>query len=116
MQKIIYISLPIDTKGYDPIIQRRISKMYQRLFELYGCKVINPFDLAYELDVCMEFLKDKRVISYQDYLDRCIENVPKATHIFLCNGWSDSKGCIAESEEAVFYGVKVLFESNYNLC
>jgi len=109
----IYISLPIDTPGYNYITQWRIAKKFQRLFEADGHIVINPFDLADQLDKAWMMVGGKPP-TRREYLDRDLDNIPFCTHIFLCNGWQESEGCIEEAEEATFYNVTFLYERNYD--
>ena len=107
--KRIYLSLPIS--GY-PINQRK-EYAYQVKRELEcehyagwgyfkdedGIQIVTPFD------VCPE--KDK---SYSYYMGRDIEALLECDAIYLCEGWQNSKGCMAEFEVARIYGKEIIME------
>ena len=61
--------------------------------------VITPFD------VCPE--PDK---PYSYYMGKDIEVLLECDAIFLCEGWQNSKGCMAEFEVARIYGKEIMFE------
>lgn len=110
----IYLSLPIDTNGYDVSTQMRIARKWQRYFEAEGHTVVNPFDVY---DKLCRFKKDaglkpptRSEIMKEDIAELLFCNV-----IFLCNGWQNSKGCIEEAETATqFVKITVKFESEYD--
>jgi len=108
---IIYLSIPM--AGKDESLQRRTSRKWQRVLESEGHRVINPFDLADELD---DFHKDckKKPPTYKEYLDNDIREMKVAQGIFFCNGWSKSFGCMEECDEAIRLNLKVRFESHEN--
>ena len=105
-RKRIYISIPIS--GYDLEEDKEKARyISERLlwdvFELKkGCHrpdVITPFD------VCPE--PDK---PYSYYMGKDIEALLECDAIFLCEGWQNSKGCMAEFEVARIYNKQILFE------
>ena len=61
--------------------------------------IITPFD------VCSE--PDK---SYSYYMGKDIEALLECDAIYLCEGWQNSKGCMAEFEVARIYNKQILFE------
>ena len=104
MKEIIYISIPIT--GKCEATQRKLAYLYQRHFERMGKKVINPFEIG---DALREKIENP---TYQDYMDLDLQAIQKyVTEIFLCNGWSESKGCMDEVDAGVKKGVKFLCES-----
>lgn len=107
---IIYLSLPIS--GKCELKQRATAKMFQRYFEALRHEVVNPFNIydkfrEWKLRWCgIEPINDEIITENTIMINRC-------SHIFLCNGWSESNGCITEAEKAVECGIKFLFERTY---
>lgn len=98
--KRIYVSLPIS--GYD-LEERKTEaeriKSTLNFFCLSIKEVVTPFD------VCPD--SDK---PYSYYMGKDIEALLKCDTIYMCNGWQNSKGCMAEFEVARIYGKKIMFE------
>lgn len=106
----IYLSLPINTPGYDIAVQRRIAKMWQRYFEAQGHIVSNPFDIY---DRLCQFHKDthRKPPTRSEIMTEDITELITNDTIFFCNGWSNSKGCLEEAELATQYVIiDVIFE------
>ena len=106
-RKRIYISIPIS--GHDlEEVKAKARDISERLlwdvFELKkGCyrpDVITPFDVNENED------KD----SYARKMGNDIEALLECDAIYLCEGWQNSKGCMAEFEVARIYGKKIMFE------
>lgn len=105
-RKRIYISIPISGHDLEEVKAKarvvRVRLLYD-VFELKkGCHrpdVITPFD------VCPE--PDK---SYSYYMGKDIEALLECDAIYLCEGWQNSKGCMAEFEVARIYGKEIMFE------
>lgn len=78
----------------------------RRFLELrYGVRnenviVITPFDVNENED------KD----SYARKMGNDIEALLECDAIYLCEGWQNSKGCMAEFEVARIYGKEIMFE------
>ena len=78
----------------------------RRFLELrYGVRnenviVITPFDVNENED------KD----SYARKMGNDIEALLECDAIYLCEGWQNSKGCMAEFEVARIYNKQILFE------
>ena len=106
----IYLSIPIT--GKCELSQRKKAKMFQRYFEALGNEVVNPFDIYDQLRKCHLMIPGKEP-TYEEILREDLCNLEWCSHIFLCDGWTESKGCITEVEKALEYNIKVLFESNY---
>ena len=104
--KRIYLSLPIKDTGYTTKERMKYADEVRRLLELrYGVRnenviVITPFDVNENED------KD----SYARKMGNDIEALLECDAIFLCEGWQNSKGCMAEFEMARIYGKEIMFE------
>ena len=104
--KRIYLSLPIKNTGYTTKERMKYADEVRRLLELrYGVRnenviVITPFDVNENED------KD----SYARKMGNDIEALLECDAIYLCSGWQNSKGCMAEFEVARIYGKEIMFE------
>ena len=104
--KRIYLSLPIKNTGYTTKERMKYADEVRRLLELrYGVRnenviVITPFDVNENED------KD----SYARKMGNDIEALLECDAIYLCEGWQNSKGCMAEFEVARIYGKEIIFE------
>ena len=104
--KRIYLSLPIKDTGYTTKERMKYADEMRRLLELrYGVRnenviVITPFDVNENED------KD----SYARKMGNDIEALLECDAIYLCEGWQNSKGCMAEFEVARIYGKEIMFE------
>ena len=102
-RKRIYISIPIS--GHDIEEVKAKAKditeciLWDELGIEKGLDVITPFD------VCPE--PDK---PYSYYMGKDIEALLECDAIYLCEGWQNSKGCMAEFEVARIYGKEIMFE------
>ena len=105
----IYISLPISgqpTKSrmaYAEQVKNELTEAFWRRERAFDneseLNIITPFD------VCPE--PDK---PYSYYMGKDIEALLECDAIFLCEGWQNSKGCMAEFEVARIYGKEIMFE------
>lgn len=94
-RKRIYISIPISGHDLEEVKEKaRKAKMVSHWYD-----VITPFD------VCPE--PDK---PYSYYMGKDIEALLECDAIYLCDGWQNSKGCMAEFEVARIYGKEIIFE------
>ena len=104
--KRIYLSLPIKNTGYTTKERMKYADEVRRLLELrYGVRnenviVITPFDVNENED------KD----SYARKMGNDIEALLECDAIYMCEGWQNSKGCMAEFEVARIYNKQILFE------
>ena len=107
--KRIYLSLPIKNTGYTTKERMKYADEVRRLLELrYGVRnenviVITPFDVNENED------KD----SYARKMGNDIEALLECGAIYLCEGWQNSKGCMAEFEVARIYGKEIMFEKQW---
>ena len=105
-RKRIYISIPISGHDIEEVKGKAIDIIERLLWDVFELKkgrhrpdVITPFD------VCPE--PDK---SYSYYMGKDIEALLECDAIYLCEGWQNSKGCMAEFEVARIYNKQILFE------
>lgn len=97
MKKKIYISIPITGR---PIEKVQYDASWNKgTFISQGWEAITPFDLNWE---------PNKSESY--YMGKDIEALLECDTIYMCHGWSESKGCMAEFEVARIYGKEILFE------
>ena len=95
-RKRIYISIPIS--GHD-LEEVKAKARNIREWVSHWYDAITPFD------VCSE--PDK---PYSYYMGKDIEALLECDAIYLCEGWQNSKGCMAEFEVARIYGKEIMFE------
>lgn len=107
---IVYISIPIAEKC--EVAQRKKAAEIQRKFEHNGFEVVNPFNLADMLAKSFRLI-GKTEPTYEDYMKEDLNNLEDCTHIFLCEGWKLSKGCVREAEHALLLEKEILYESTY---
>jgi len=108
--RTIYISIPM--MGYDRTLQRRKARMWQRFFERLGFIVINPFELADQLRKSFIDIAGREPTE-AEYLHEDLMNMQICTHVFLCNGWTESFGCMEEVDYSIKLGLKFMYESKY---
>lgn len=98
--KRIYVSLPIS--GHDLDERKAEAEHIKSKLNFCGLsiiEVITPFDVCPEADK-----------PYSYYMGKDIEALLECDAIFLCKGWQNSKGCMAEFEIARIYGKQIIFE------
>ena len=104
--KRIYLSLPMKNTGFTTKERMKYADEVRRLLVLrYGARnetviVITPFDVNENED------KD----SYARKMGNDIEALLECDAIYLCEGWQNSKGCMAEFEMARVYGKEIIME------
>lgn len=105
-RKRIYISIPISGHDLEEVKEKARNIRELVLWDEFGLEkgwhrpdVITPFD------VCPE--PDK---PYSYYMGKDIEALLECDAIYLCEGWQNSKGCMAEFEVARIYGKQIMFE------
>lgn len=98
--KRIYVSLPIS--GYD--LEDR--KQYARLVEMHLVEEMpKPLQVITPFTVCPD--SDK---PYSYFMGKDIEALLECDVIYMCKGWQNSKGCMAEFEVARIYGKEIIME------
>ena len=105
-RKRIYISIPISGHDIEEVKEKAIDIIERLLWDVFELKkgrnrpdIITPFDVCHEPDK-----------PYSYYMGKDIEALLECDAIFLCEGWQNSKGCMAEFEVARIYGKKIMFE------
>ena len=96
--------------GYDDIIQRTKADVWQRYWEERGYKVVNPYDLADMLKASYANIV-KREPTDAEYLHEDLINLEWCSDIFMCNGWTNSFGCMEECDKSIAHKIKFHFES-----
>ena len=105
----IYISIPISGHDLEEVKAKARKAREWLLYDVFELKkgqrrpdVITPFD------VCSE--PDK---PYSYYMGKDIEVLLECDAIYLCEGWQNSKGCMAEFGVARIYGKEIMFEKQW---
>ena len=105
--KIIYISIPIS--GHEDTYEQRLDEAVEYVKKMYpDVYIITPKEIAERLE---NYKTRKR--KYKDYLLADMEAIAHCDSIFICKGWRDSKGCIAERAFAKAIGVNRLYQENF---
>ena len=109
----VYVSLPISGQpiekrmAYAEQVKRELECSYRCGwgYSKFGDKlnIITPFDVNENED------KD----SYARKMGNDIEALLECDAIYLCEGWQNSKGCMAEFEVARIYGKEIMFEKQW---
>lgn len=92
MKKRVYISIPITGEDYSH--QRFTAQSIAEEYRLMGWEAVTPFDVVPDCTT-----------SYNESMGKCIEALLGCDMIFLCEGWQKSKGCMAELQVAMVYGM-----------
>ena len=105
-RKRIYISIPISGHDIEEVKGKAIDIIERLLWDVFELKkgrnrpdIITPFDVCHEPDK-----------PYSYYMGKDIEALLECDAIYLCEGWQNSKGCMAEFEVARIYGKEIMFE------
>lgn len=105
-RKRIYISIPISGRDLEMVKEEAYDKREWILWEYFGLDrgfhrqdVITPFDVCPEADK-----------PYSYYMGKDIEALLECDAIYMCRGWQNSKGCMAEFEVARIYGKQIIME------
>lgn len=98
--KRFYVSLPIS--GYDLDERKAEAERIKSKLNFCGLsiiKVITPFDVCPEADK-----------PYSYYMSKDIEALLECDVVYMCKGWQNSKGCLAEFAVAKIYGKEIIME------
>lgn len=103
--KSIYISLPIT--GHEDTYEQRLDAAVEYVKTNYPEyeRIITPKEIAERLENYQPMNP-----KYKDYLLADMEAIAHCDAIFICKGWRDSKGCLAERAFAKAIGVKRLYQ------
>ena len=106
-RKKIYISIPISGHDLEEVKEKVRNIKEWILWDEFGIEMgYHRQDVITPFDVCPE--PDK---PYSYYMGKDIEALLECDAIYLCEGWQNSKGCMAEFEVARIYGKEIMFES-----
>lgn len=97
--KKIYVSIPITGENYND--QRNHAFIVATNLAQKGYEVITPFDIVSDCTT-----------PYDKAMGKCIEKLLQCDVIYMCIGWEKSKGCKAELQTALVYGLEVITENN----
>ena len=103
----VYISLPIsghpieERVAYANMVRNNLIEVISQTCGFLGrnLRVVTPFDICPESDK-----------PYSYYMGKDIEALLECDAIYMCEGWQNSKGCMAEFEVARIYNKQILFE------
>ena len=99
MGKTIYISLPI--AGLDLQEQIAHAENVEKTLEHFYEKVLNPFDNGVPLDAHPSL-----------HMRADFKMLLEADAIFMCDGWEESSGCVAEWTVAKCCHMDIKYESD----
>lgn len=111
-KRTMYISIPM--AGYDELMQRNRAKFWQRYWELLGYEVVNPFELGDLLKASYLNITGKEP-TYAEYLHEDLINLEFCSDIFMCNGWTNSYGCMEECDKSIVHNIQFHFESKIKI-
>ena len=104
----VYVSLsisgyPIEERvAYANMVRNNLIEVISQtcgfLVRKKNLRVVTPFDICSEPDK-----------PYSYYMGKDIEALLECDAIFLCEGWQNSKGCMAEFEVARIYNKHIIF-------
>lgn len=105
-RKRIYTSIPISGHDLEEVKEKARNIRECLLCDVFGFrKGQNRPDVITPFDVCPE--PDK---PYSYYMGKDIEALLECDTIYMCKGWQDSKGCMAEFAVAKIYNKKIIIE------
>lgn len=94
----IYISIPLS--GHPIEEQKAKAREIAKKLKALGHEPVNPFDTPES----PQGLSDKEKYAY--YMGEDLKRLLTCDAVFLCNGWSESRGCRLEGQTALIYGLK----------
>lgn len=95
--KRAYISIPISGEDYNS--QRDHATSIASKLKKQGYDVVTPFDIVKSVTT-----------PYNEAMGKCVAGLLECEMIYLCKGWRNSKGCSAELQVALVYGLEVMIE------
>lgn len=97
MKKKIYLSVPISHLDYEK--QKEHAEKVGRYMEDMGFEVLSPFNNGVPDDA-----------HPSEHMRADFKLLLEADAIFMCKGWEDSRGCMAEWTVATSCHMDVLYE------
>ena len=104
--KIIYISIPIT--GQEDTYEQRLDEAVEYVGEKYP-----EYDRIITHKYVADGLKERLepiIPTYKDYLYEDIGVIKVCDAIFMCNGYYNSRGCLAELAFADAIGITIFFQ------
>lgn len=95
--KKIYVSIPITGENYKD--QSNHAFIVATNLAQKGYDVVTPFDLIKEPNT-----------PYHTAMGACIATLLECDAIYMCMGWTKSKGCKMELQAALIYDKTVMME------
>ena len=90
-----YISLPIT--GYDLTKRRETAAKIEERLHGIGFETVNPLSKGLPDDA-----------PYSEHMKQDLKLLLDCDHIYLANGWQESKGCNLEAEVALKCGLMMI--------
>ena len=105
--KKIYISLPIS--GHEKDYEQRLDAAILYVLENFPEYevIITPRAVAKKVDEL--FTEFGKKADYKNYLLHDLIYLATCDAIFMCHGWNESKGCLAEHAFAEAIGLEILY-------
>lgn len=96
-----YISLPMG--GHEITVRRRYEDAKERILNEYPAAIISgPVNIEEFTD---EGMTTKRTHDWAWYIGEDIKELLTCTHIYMCQGYTDSPGCKTEKAVALVNGI-----------
>lgn len=95
--KKVYVSIPISGEDYNS--QRNHASAIAQKLKNKGYDAVTPFDIVKSVTT-----------PYNVAMGKCVAKLLECEMIYLCKGWQNSKGCFAELQIALVYGLSVMVE------
>ena len=100
MKKKIYVSIPISHLNYDG--QKEHAERVEKYLENFYDEVLSPFRNGVDMDA-----------HPSEHMRADFKMLLECDAIFMCKGFEDSRGCIAEWTVATSCHMEVLYELNH---
>lgn len=103
--KSIYISLPItgQEETYEARMNAAVAYVKARYPEYE--QIVTPKEVAERLEDCQPMKP-----TYIEYLLADMKEISRCDAIFMCSGWSYSKGCLAEHAFSKAIGIYIDYQ------
>lgn len=106
----IYISLPM--AGHLDTVKSRYEKALLDIIHIYGpdAEIVGPHNMEdFDDDGLVSSVKP---MPWSWHLGEDIKSLLECTHIYLCQGWVDSRGCNTEVAVAKVNGIQIIYGKN----
>ena len=106
----IYISFPISGYDLEERKQYAIQKEAELIDDFYNQRGVYKNQSFLQVITPFVVNKNEKKDSYARKMGNDIEALLECDAIYMCNGWQNSKGCMAEFEVARIYGKEIIIE------